>query len=286
MIYDRSTGAPAAYPEYGSVLLRFLYTTVAGRIVLKAVASHAFSRLVAIYYHSPFSLGKVARIVNGYGVSITEFTPARFRSFNDFFTRSFRPSARPLRGNARSLIAVADAKLSHHPISADLQLCVKGATYTIAELIDDPVLAKQFAGGTCLAFRLTIDDCHRYIFPDDGSVVWTKSLPGMLHTVQPIAHQHARAYVRNQRVVSLLTTKHWGDIVVVEVGALLVGTIRNHAIWSFRRGQEKGYFELGGSTIIMLLSAGTAQIDTDIVQYSTAGAEVIVRQGEVIGAHV
>ena len=69
------------------------------------------------------------------------------------------------------------------------------------------------------------------------------------------------------------------------VGALLVGRIQNHTPGDMvRRGEEKGLFEFGGSTVIVLLEKGFAQIDPDILKNSGAGEETLVKMGERIGA--
>jgi phosphatidylserine decarboxylase len=128
-----------------------------------------------------------------------------------------------------------------------------------------------------------MDDCHRYIFSDDGGLQWTKTIKGKLHTVQPISHSKYKPYVSNHRIVSELKTKHFGNIIVVEVGALLVGRINNHHKTQFKKGEEKGYFELGGSTIIILLKPNTLRVDKDIVRYSKENIVTKVKQGETIG---
>ena len=76
-------------------------------------------------------------------------------------------------------------------------------------------------------------------------------------------------------------------MLVMEVGALLVGKIVNHAVQpQVRRGQEKGYFRFGGSTVVMVLQPGTAQIDADILANSREGYETVVKYGEAIGTAI
>ena len=72
----------------------------------------------------------------------------------------------------------------------------------------------------------------------------------------------------------------------IEVGALLVGKIKNHNITKFKRGQEKGYFEFGGSTIIHLIQKDTVKIDDDILKYTDQNIEVQVKQGTTIGTKI
>ena len=71
----------------------------------------------------------------------------------------------------------------------------------------------------------------------------------------------------------------------MEVGALLVGKSVNHqGAASVRGGQEKGYFQFGGSTVVLLLKKDTAVIDSDILENSQNGIETVVKFGEKIGA--
>ena len=66
---------------------------------------------------------------------------------------------------------------------------------------------------------------------------------------------------------------------------MLVGKISNDSLVEgpVKRGAEKGHFEYGGSTIIVLLRQGAAEIREDIMKASADGAETPVRLGEAIG---
>ena len=106
----------------------------------------------------------------------------------------------------------------------------------------------------------------------------------MLHTVNPIANDVYPIYKENAREYSILHTDAFGDILMMEVGALLVGRIVNHhGAAEVRRGQEKGYFQFGGSTVVLLVEKGRLTVDSDILANSAEGAETIVKMGEKIG---
>jgi phosphatidylserine decarboxylase len=129
-------------------------------------------------------------------------------------------------------------------------------------------------------FRLTVDDYHRFGFPDSGRVVSRKKIKGKLHTVSPVSRNH-KIYQENTRNVCILNTDNFGTIAYIEVGAMLVGRIRDHGDDVFAKGQEKGYFEPGGSTVIMLVK--DIKMDEDIMKQSVSGIETKVRYGERIG---
>ena len=80
----------------------------------------------------------------------------------------------------------------------------------------------------------------------------------------------------------MLKTRNFGTMIQIEVGALLVGKIQNHPVTEFKKGDEKGYFELGGSTIILLTQSNIA-VDEDILENSRKGIETKVHYSERIG---
>lgn len=96
-----------------------------------------------------------------------------------------------------------------------------------------------------MILRLTVDDYHRYCYFDDGIKSENHRIDGVYHTVNPIANDHVKIYKENTREYTLMKTKHFGDALQMEVGALMVGKIVNHdGAGSMRRGIEKGIFSL------------------------------------------
>ena len=168
---------------------------------------------------------------------------------------------------------VADARTSVlHP-----------ASHTHRQLNDEQ-LAREYGGGLCIIFRLMPDNYHRYIYPDWGSKGGNTFIQGKLHTVRPVAQGKYSVYATNSREYTTLHTRNFGDVVFMEVGALMVGRICNHhGAHTFSRGEEKGYFEYGGSTIIMLLKKGVARLDREYQHCMNNGRETEVKLGMRIG---
>jgi phosphatidylserine decarboxylase len=75
---------------------------------------------------------------------------------------------------------------------------------------------------------------------------------------------------------------------LVEVGAFTVGSIRQRFEPGRRvaRGEEKGFFEPGGSTVVLAFRPGAIAFDTDLVSRSAAGVETFVRMGDSLGRAV
>ena len=170
-----------------------------------------------------------------------------------------------------------------YDITENATLHIKHSTYNLEQLLYDKGLAKQFINGKALVFRLDVSDYHRYLYFDEGKVIKTKKIDGILNTVKPIAFQNCKVFIENAREYQVLNTQNYGKVVYMEVGALNVGKVNNYKVSVFKRGMEKGYFSFGGSTIVLLFQEGMASIDKDILDNSNLGRETIVKYGESIG---
>lgn len=265
--------------------LDLLYRTVPGRAALSLLTKPVISRLGGAVLDSSISKGAIPWFSQRYRIPLSDYVEASYDSYNSFFTRKARADARPVDRDARTLISPCDAKLSVYPIQEDSLFHIKQSAYRTADLLGCKRLAARFSGGQCLIFRLTVEDYHRYCYIDDGTKGKNRFLGGELHTVNPIALEHCDIYKRNCRSVTLLHTAHFGDVAQIEVGALMVGKIINHhdGAHAFVRGEEKGMFAFGGSTVVLLLQKDCAVIDADICTNSRNGDETVVRYGSRIG---
>lgn len=285
-IYNRQTEDFYEELEVGGKTLKFLYGTSLGRIILRPLIQPAFSNWKARLNNTKRSIKKIQPFVEKYDIDLTESERNSFHSFNAFFTRRLKPSVRPIATATDQLIAVADSKLMVYPITRAGVFKIKGQSYTLEELVRDNDVAGQFQGGHCFVYRLTMDDYHRYCYPDAGKKVAGQYIPGVLHSVRPLAHRHTRVFSENTRQWQLLETEHFGRILFIEVGAMLVGKIHDHGITQFKKGQEKGYFAYGGSSIVVCYEKDTIMLDEDISSHNHKGIEVKVRYGEKVGRHV
>lgn len=262
-------------------LLWFLYDTVAGRMMMKVVSTRGVTRIVARFLDSRSSKLLIGRYIKKNKIDMSMFEEVEYASFNDFFKRKMKNVEK--KNDPKSFIATASSRLIYYEISGDLVLNVKNSNYSIAEIIRDEELAKKYAGGICLVFRLSPADFHRYVFCDNGSLEMKKHIKGVLHTVNPIGHKRYRVFHENDRVVCTLDTEMFGKIIQIEVGALCVGKIVNSEIREFKKFQEKGYFEFGGSTIIQLIERGRVKVVEEIIDNSRRNIETYIRVGDKIG---
>ena len=271
-------------PDKDSAILRFLYHNAAGRFVLKILSSRAVSKAVGCFLDSPFSKGLIKPFIKHHDISLKDCESVSFRCFNDFFCRKIRRDRRPVDITPESLIAPCDGLLSAYPIEWDRVIPVKQSAYTLKSLFGGDELYKEFQGGVCLVFRLCVNHYHRYCYVDNGRKGENIFLPGRLHTVRPIALETLPVFAENCREYTVIDTENFGRIVQMEVGAMLVGKIRNyHGKRKVHRGQEKGRFLYGGSTIIVLLKKGMVKLPDSLFRATEAGLEVPVKLGEKIG---
>lgn len=278
-IYDRAAGQYCEEREYGWKSLKFLYGTAAGRVLLKIFFCRGiYSKLNGAFMKSPISVYKIRPFIKKYGIDLSRCGRTDFKSFDDFFTRKCAVEASC---SEDGLISSCCGRLTVYAVDEKLALKIKGSVYTLNELTGGNFELSDYGGGVCFLYRLVVEDCHRYIFFDDGEVVRSEEIKGVLHTVRSVS-ENFRVFLRNHRVCTLLRTKRFGDVIQIEVGALQVGKITNHDVTDFSRLDEKGFFSFGGSTIIQLFKKSVVSVDEDIKKYSECGVEVLVKTGERI----
>ena len=279
-IYDRRTDTYEEIVQYGAGKLAFLYNNPLGRLLLGIAVSPFVSNVYAWKNSRKSSAKKIPGFIKEHNIDMSDYEDREYKSFTDFFTRKIRYGKRPVDMAPEALISPADSKLLVYEIEKDTTLRIKGRTYTADEILADSENAGEFAGGYALVFRLTVDDYHRFCYPDRGCLISRRLIKGKLHTVSPVSKDH-KIYMENTRSVNLLKTENFGTIAYIEVGAMLIGRIVDNGTDVFEKGQEKGYFEPGGSTVVILVK--NVEIDKDIMEQSASGIETKVRYGERIG---
>lgn len=264
--------------------LKFLYKTIPGRQVLKLLASHRVSKLAGHYLDSKFSFNLVKKFVIKNNINLDDYQMDGVDTFNKFFCRKIKDGKRPFDMEASHLPSPCDGLLSVWQIKADTVLPVKQSHYTVRSLLKDDNLASEYYDGQCLVFRLCVDNYHRYAYPLSGQKGRNIFIPGVLHTVRPIALETLPVFAENCREFTVIESAEFGKVVQMEIGAMLVGKIVNNEQECFaERGKEKGYFVYGGSTIILLMKKNTVKIRQDILDNSANYIETPVKMGEMIG---
>ena len=258
--------------------------------LLEVIYGHALTRMLLRPFLSPAvsdicSRRIVPSFVKKNHIDLGIYERQEFDSYNAFFTRKIKAEQRPINDQKNVLISPSDGKVTAYPITQKGRFWIKHTQYTAAQLLKDERLAERYMGGWIYVIRLTVDDYHRYCYVADGRKSRQRKIRGVLHTVNPVANDYYPIYKMNSREYCLLKTKELGTILLMEVGALMVGKISNHEEDSaqVKRGDEKGMFEFGGSTIVVMTEPGMAEPDKDIIQNTKAQAETLVKMGEPIG---
>ena len=264
-------------------LVNVLYHTRPGRILLKPLTSPAVSHLAGRLLDLPASAVLIPGFIRANHIRIQDYQETTYHSFNEFFCRKIKPQLRPVDMLPSHLIAPCDGLLRVYPITQDLVLPVKQSRFTISSLLRSHKIARMFDGGYCMVFRLCVDHYHRYCYPDDAVQSNEIRIPGIYHTVRPAALEAFPVFVENTREYCLLKTENFGTILQMEVGAMLVGRICNkHGPGPVKRGMEKGCFQYGGSTIILLVQKDQVHLtDTTPLREETP-----VRMGQMIAQKV
>ena len=264
--------------------LLFLYNTRLGRIFLKLIFINSFvSKVVGWFMDTKLSCVMIKKFIKSNNIDMSEYEDKKYTSFNDFFTRKVKVEKRVFDDNKNSLSSPCDSYVTHYKITDDLLFNVKNSLYSLSSILDDDKLAKKYANGDLIIFRLTPSNYHRYHYFDDGKMLYNKKIKGKFHTVNPIVYDKYEVFKENTREYSVLKTKRFGKVIYMQVGALLVGKINNYNKKSFKMKEESGYFSYGGSTCILIFEKDTIKINRNILNKSKKNIEVNVKYGEKIG---
>lgn len=268
-------------------VLRLLYGNRAGRMVLGWLIRPEVSKLVGRFMDTGLSRIMINPFIKKNDIDLSLCQRNEFESYNDFFKRKLVPGARTIDTTDEGFVSPCDSRLTVYDIEDTERQTfnIKDSEYTVASLLRDKKLARHYRGGKLWLFRLCVDDYHRYIYNVSGKQSDVRRIEGVYHTVNPIASEYYDIYKENTREYCLIRTENAGTVVDMEVGALLVGRIVNRYVDStdVRRGEEKGYFEFGGSTIILLTQKDKVTPLGRIVENSRKDIETRVRQGELVG---
>lgn len=286
--FNRRTQHLETEAVYGEKPLRFVYENPLGRLALHGLVMRAlFSKWYGAQMDSQASAARIVPFIEKFGVDAAEFADpvASFRSFNDFFSRRLKPSARPIVTDPRSIALPADGR---HRVIPDVSKCrdffVKGIRFDLAALLGSASLAHRFERGSLLISRLCPTDYHRFHFPCAGIPESPRLINGPLYSVSPIALMKRPTILwENKRNVTRMHSQQLGEVALLEVGATCVGSVVHTSLPGqfASKGDEKGYFRFGGSCFITIFEPGRVRFTDDLLEHSAAGREVYAQMGDV-----
>lgn len=287
---ERKTGEIKIEKVPGEKYLKFLYYNPLGELPLNLIVKKKF---LTEYYgrqmDKPESVKKIPSFIEAADINISEAKKKveEFTSFNDFFYRELKDGARPIDFSQDILTSPADGKiLVFEDLEKEKEFYIKGDRFTLEEFFADKELAEKYRDGIFMIVRLAPIDYHRFHFPTDGVISQSRLVDGVYYSVSTHAiKKNFRILCENKREYSILKTDRFGDIAMFEVGATMVGGIKQTYIpnTAVKKGDEKGYFYFGGSTCVLVFEKGKVHIDRDLVENSKKGIETKVYMGEKIG---
>ena len=264
-------------------IVKYMYDNKNGRILLKILSTRFMANIVRGFMKTFLSIPYKNKIIKKYNINMDLYEVKKYLCYNTFFIRKLKELK--FDSNKDHFISPAESKLLVLKLDKDAKLDIKGSSYTLGEILEDDIY-KEYENGYALIFRLEETNYHRYIYIDDGRRDVYKHIKGKLHTVQPIAYKRYKIFHENTREWTVLHTKNFDDVIHMEVGAMNIGRISNNRNTLFKKGDEKGNFEFGGSTIILFVKDGIIEIDEDILENSKKFMETTVDIGERVAKKI
>lgn len=288
--FNRYTGRLECEQVYGEKWLRWAYETGLGRATTSMLLRrHFFSWYYGYRMNRAYSGNKVLPFVIDYNLNSDEFgkNAWEYRTFNEFFARALKPSARPIAEGDDVAVLPADGRhLAFPNVSAVDGFYVKGSSFSLPELFGNAEKAAPFAGGSMIISRLCPVDYHRFHFPVSGVPSEAELIKGWLYSVSPIALRRRVHYlVQNKRMCTLIDSSQFGRVAMFEVGATCVGTIRQLFVDGREnpKGELKGLFKFGGSCVITVFQHGRIELAEDLISNGQEHREVYGKMGDVLG---
>ena len=283
---DRETGQVQIENVYGEKWLDWLYHNPIGEATLWTIAKRKIvTSLYGDQMEKPASADKIVPFVKEYDVDITIAQKQNFKSFNDFFIRQLKPEARPIVSDSLAVASPADGKILAYENVSNSDFYIKGVRFNVDSFLDNTELAKKYKDGSMIVFRLAPPDYHRYHFPVSGMTSSSNiKIDGDYYSVNPLAlRKKAEIFWLNKREYGIVKSPIFGDVVMVEVGATMVGSmVQTYSGTTVKKGQEKGYFKFGGSTVVLLFEKDQIKIDADLLTNTANSLETTIKMGEQI----
>jgi phosphatidylserine decarboxylase len=293
--FNRVTGKEDIEMVYGDKFIEWLYESNSGKTLSNLICKAPLSKFYGALQDLSWSQQKVAPFIKKFNIKMEDYLPedgrsetSPYSSFNQFFIRRFRPGRRPIVQSPHEMAAFSEARyFGYESVSDDETVPVKGYNLKPKSLLANTKWEKTFEDGPLLLARLCPVDYHRYHYPDDGTIVDDYRVSGLYHSVNPLAlKQKQDILITNERHVTIIDTINFGKLAYIEVGAICVGKIIQSKPLdkgrAFARGEEKGYFLFGGSTVIVIGEKGKWTPSADILENTKKAMETYLHLGMTV----
>jgi phosphatidylserine decarboxylase len=288
---DRTEGMLRTERVCADGFLNWLYNYRLGNLSNEFVFRQKYvSQLYGWIHNQRLSRGKIVPFMQKMNVNADELICEieDFTSFNDFFKREIDLSKRPINPSPHACIAPVDGKiLAYQSIDPDMTFRIKRSIFNLRSFLFDETLVERFSQGSMLVSRLGLKDYHHFHFPDSGVPGEAKSIKGKYYASGPYSlRKLIPFYSENYRMLTIVDSEHFGQILMVEIGAFTVGSIQQRYRPGRRvvKGDRKGFFEMGGSTVVLLFEKGRIELDRDLCVNTRNDIETYVLMGDSLGS--
>jgi len=288
---NRHTGQIETEQVYGEAWLQRIYGNPLGKIALHTLVKRSlFSQIYGWAMDRPSSAQRIAPFINTYKLDTAEFADENiesYKSFNDFFYRKLKTTARPIDAQSNSAILPADGRhLGFQNISKIKSVFTKGQTFDLNTFLGNQTLAERYKNGVLVCSRLCPVDYHRFHFPVSGIPTEPTLINGSLFSVNPYALRRNVSYLwQNKRQSVSMDAGPFGLVTIVAVGATNVGTIVEtySPNCPVTKGQEKGYFRFGGSFLATFFEPNRIRLEDDLIAAGETQQELYAKMGSRLG---
>ena len=287
----RATGKIEVERPPAEGLLKFLYGSTFGKLAVLPIAKQkAITKRYGKMMSTKKSVERIPAFVDSLNIDMSESKKSvnEFQSFNDFFYRELKAGARKI---GEGLVSAGDGRvLAFEKVSEVNSFYVKGKEFTLKAFLNDDALLKKHENSSMIIVRLAPNDYHRYHFPFKGIASESKKIKGSYYSVSPIALQNnfTKVFCNNKKEICTLTTDGHGEILVIPVGATMVGSLNTtfEANTLVEKGQEMGYFAFGGSTVVLIFDSKHFKIDADLLLNTKNNIETYLHMGDQLASVV
>ena len=280
---DRTTGQIKTEKVVSETALYWLYNNPLGELTLQALVKRKFvSDIYGWLMHTHWSVRKIEPFIKTYHIDTSQFQKQDYQSFNDFFIRKLKPGARKIDTDSNVVVSPADGKVFAFQDISGQSFIVKGYRFNLKSFLQNDSLAHVYNKGSLLLFRLCPTDYHRFHFPVNGKLSKVIKIQGAYYSVNPIAlRKRIKIFCENKREYQIIDSPLFGNVIMAEIGATMVGSI-DHTFdgKDAVKGEESGYFQFGGSSIILLFQPGKIMTDADLLKNTREHLETEIKMGE------
>jgi len=268
----------------------YWFSKILFRVILPLATRISWaSRFYGFLQKRRWSRRKIIPFIKKFNIDPLEFeqSVSNYSSFNAFFTRKLKPESRPIARGKKVAILPADGRYRLLPsLQQFTELEVKGERWDLDRLFDQKEGLCHYRNGSLVLVRLSPSDYHRFHFPFACIPSKARLIKGPLHSVHPWAMDRRPSILHeNKRMITTLFNPYFDRVACIEVGATCVGSIRQTYTpnrW-YQKGEEKGFFAFGGSSILLLFPQGAIKFASDLLSLLPSSTECLGKMGERLG---